>query len=164
MIIAMDTYYNQSEAITAVVGFEHWTDKQSCFEEAFSYKLAVGDYVPGQFYQRELPPLLNAFERLSHQPTACIIDGYVWLDENYRPGLGAHLYEAIERRIPVIGIAKTEFKGAPGTHVIRGRSKKPLYVSAVGIYIDPSHLIQSMHGENRIPVLIKRADSLSRSA
>ena len=41
-----------------------------------------------------------------------IIDGYVWLDAHHRPGLGAILHEALTRRVPVVGVAKTMFGDA----------------------------------------------------
>jgi deoxyribonuclease V len=47
--------------------------------------------------------------------------------------------------------------------VTRGHSLSPLYVSAAGMHLsDAMHHIQEMHGEFRIPTLLKRVDQLSR--
>jgi deoxyribonuclease V len=73
-------------------------------------------YRPGQFYLRELPPLLavlDGFGRLD----LLVIDGYVDLDPDGRPGLGAHLYAALGA--PVVGVAKSAFAAA--THAIAVR-------------------------------------------
>jgi deoxyribonuclease V len=92
-----------------------------------------------------------------------IIDGYVWLGAQ-RPGLGAHLYESLQRRAAVIGVAKTRFvRAEPARMVLRGRSRSPLYVTAAGMDLaEAASHIRAMHGPYRIPTLLKRADQLSR--
>ena len=115
-------------------------------------------YEPGRFYQRELPYLLGALARFT--PQLVVIDGNVWL-ANHTPGLGARLHAEIG--VPVVGVAKNPFRGAPAIAVVRGASAKPLHVTAVGI--DPqlaADRVRAMHGEFRIPTLLKRADSLAR--
>jgi deoxyinosine 3'endonuclease (endonuclease V) len=52
------------------------------------------EYVPGQFYKRELPLLRAVIDNLPSRPSMLIIDGYVWLGATDAPGLGAHLFEA----------------------------------------------------------------------
>ena len=92
-----------------------------------------------------------------------IIDGYVLLGAQ-RPGLGAHLHEALGRQVAIIGVAKTKFvRAGPVELVLRGRSRSPLFVTAVGMDVAAaaSH-IRTMHGPYRIPTLLKRADQLSR--
>ncbi len=42
-----------------------------------------------------------------------IIDGYVWLEEPKIFGLGMYLYEALNRKYPIIGVAKSRFKNTP---------------------------------------------------
>ncbi|MCB9920642.1 MAG: hypothetical protein H6822_00590 [Planctomycetaceae bacterium] len=64
----------------------------------------------------------------------------------------------------IIGVAKTRFATATSeVEVFRGTSQRPLFVSAAGI---DQHIaadsIRRMHGENRIPTLLKRVDTLSR--
>jgi deoxyribonuclease V len=91
-----------------------------------------------------------------------VVDGYVWLGER-TPGLGAHLYEALRWRVPVVGVAKARYAGAPAEEVQRGGSRRPLYITAAGI--DPrtaARYVQSMHGAYRIPTLLRRVDQLCR--
>jgi hypothetical protein len=94
-----------------------------------------------------------------------IVDGYVWLGPGNRPGLGAHLYKALYEKIPVIGVAKSIYSGATSARpVLRGRSRRPLYVTAAGMdsLVAAEH-VRTMHGPHRIPALLKRADELCRS-
>lgn len=120
-------------------------------------------YEPGEFYRRELPALravLAGVDGLGQ----LIIDGYVDLDATGRPGLGAHAHA--EFGVPVIGVAKTAFHTA--THaipVLRGRSARPLYVTAIGLSLaDAADQVRTMTGRFRLPDAIRRADALGRSA
>jgi deoxyribonuclease V len=78
-------------------------------------------------------------------------------------GLGAHLYEALGKKVPVIGVAKTPFKGAPHLEIFRGSSKSALYITAIGIeaVIAAEH-VKKMHGPFRIPTVLRKADHLAR--
>jgi deoxyribonuclease V len=105
---------------------------------------------------------MSVLARVSDPLETIVVDGYVWLEEG-KHGLGAHLYEALGRRVPVVGVAKTRFVGAAAKAVQRGSSRRPLYVSAAGI--DPriaARHIQSMHVAYRIPTLLRRVDQLCR--
>ena len=67
--------------------------------------------------------------------------------------------------IPVIGVAKTGFQGADvvAEAVLRGKSERPLWVTAEGIEVDrAARWIRQMHGPHRIPTLLKRVDRLCR--
>ena len=80
------------------------------------------------------------------------------------PGLGKHLYDALDQAIPVVGIAKNNLPTTPDhLAVCRGGSITPFYVTSVGIDPDDAkkHLL-SMHGDFRIPVMLKRADQIAR--
>jgi deoxyribonuclease V len=98
------------------------------FAEIVAEKTAVvadvAPYVPGQFLRRELPPLRAVLSGIAGIELL-VIDGYVDLDPDGRPGLGAHAHA--EFGFPVIGVAKTAF--ATATHaipVLRGRATRPL--------------------------------------
>jgi len=97
-------------------------------------------------------------------PSTIVIDGYVTLNSEGRKGLGAHLSDALEGAIPVIGVGKTAFQGSlHAAEVYRGTSQRPLYVTASGIRKETAAAsIKSMHGAHRIPALLKLADQLSR--
>jgi deoxyribonuclease V len=101
---------------------------------------AIEPYEPGSFFRRELPCLLSMLRLPPSLPEIVVVNGYVWLPSPLRPGLGAYLYEALGRRAPVIGIAKTAFAGAHSceavARVFRGDSRNPLFVTAVGIELE----------------------------
>jgi deoxyribonuclease V len=121
----------------------------------------VAPYVPGQFLRRELPPLRAVLEGVT-EIELLVIDGYVDLDPDGRPGLGAHVHA--EFGVPVIGVAKTPF--ATATHaipVVREPAIRPLYVTAAGIPLaNAAELVRLMSGKFRLPDALRRVDALSR--
>lgn len=163
MIACTDVDYRAGEAVAGCVLFGDWQDAHSADEIVVRVQ-QVESYQPGHFFKRELPCLLEVLARVTCALEAVIVDGYVWLNEEQRPGLGAYLYRALMERIPVIGVAKTRFaQGAPSLPVCRGRSKRPLYVSAAGINLSEAAAnIKAMHGPFRIPTLLGRVDRLCR--
>jgi deoxyribonuclease V len=121
----------------------------------------VKTYRPGEFYQRELPPLRAVLKGLAGLGLL-VIDGYADLDPAGRPGLGAHAHR--EFAVPVIGVAKSAFRTA--THaipVLRGTSARPLFVTAAGMpQADAAELVRLMTGRFRVPDALRRADELAR--
>ncbi|MCG3154810.1 MAG: hypothetical protein DKINENOH_01406 [bacterium] len=49
-------------------------------------------------------------QQLKQLPEFIVIDGYVYLDGNQKPGFGKHLYEALEEKSIIIGVAKSRLK------------------------------------------------------
>ena len=123
---------------------------------------AVEPYRSGKLYLRELPPL-RAVIPAADELALIVVDGYVDLDPDGRPGLGARVHA--EFGVPVIGVAKTAFQTA--THaasVLRGQSTRPLYVTAAGMTIaDAAVLVTEMAGRFRVPDALKRVDQLARA-
>ncbi len=163
MIIVLDVAYTESSAHVAGVVFEDWTS----YEAIQDYTLKIYDiaeYESGQFYKRELPCLLALLKEIKEPVECIVIDGYVTLGEDQHRGLGLYLYEALNCEIPVIGVAKNAFKGTPNRcEVFRGKSDKPLYVTATGIELElAKNNVKNMHGKFRIPELLKAVDRLSR--
>jgi deoxyribonuclease V len=162
MIAAFDVQYLNDDATTACVCFDNWTDSVST-QDFVETTHNIAPYESGKFYKRELPCLISLLNKHNLQPEIIVIDGYVWLDEN-RMGLGGHLYNELNGEIPVVGVAKTKFK----THskvkeVFRGNSQTPLYVSSVGIDLKEAvQNVEKMHGEFRLPTLLKKVDQLCR--
>lgn len=160
--LCLDVDYRDDRVVTACVGFSDWSDSEPAFETTRESEGAPAPYESGQFYRREMPYLLELLAALDVSPTLLILDGFVWLDGE-RPGLGARLSEALRGACPVIGVAKRPFVGASrAVPVMRGSSQVPLFVSAIGIALDEAaRCIAGMHGEHRVPTLLKRVDQLS---
>ncbi len=163
MIACVDVDYRDDEAQAACVLLRDWADADSA---GFHVERIAGaaPYQPGQFYRRELPCLLAVLAKVKDPLDAVVVDGYVWLRDR-TPGLGAHLYEALGRAVPIIGVAKTRFASAPSEAVIRGTSRRPLFVTAAGMEpADAADRVRRMHGPFRIPTLLKKVDQLCRQA
>jgi len=163
LIACLDVGYKEQYAIAACVAISEWTDMSTSAECAVRIE-AIQEYKPGEFYTRALPCLMSVLDKLDCDLRCVVIDGYVWLDASRRPGLGSHLFEALGQQIPVIGVAKTAFKGSEhALALLRGNSSRPLYITSVGIAKEAAAAhIASMHGENRMPSVLKRVDQLSR--
>lgn len=96
---------------------------------------------------------------------AIIADGHVYIDNNKKYGLCGYLWEALDQKIPIIGVAKRSFKGNEKVcqPVFRGTSKNPLYVSSIGTNLsDAAAKVAAMHGAFRIPDVLKQVDRLTR--
>src|SRR5262245_38784907 len=117
MLACTDTYYSNNGSRTALVLFETWTDAAAARELVSERQVDSADYVPGEFYRRELPCILSVLSPALSEIETIVIDGYVALDKNGRKGLGAHLYEALDEAVNVIGVAKTSFAGNDGIEV-----------------------------------------------
>lgn len=166
MILAVDVHYrSDSTASAAGVLFREW-HSDTADQVVMHHVGQVAPYRPGFFFERELPCLLALIAKLDTRPDLVIIDGYVWLGADHRPGLGAHLHAALVGAIPVIGIAKTRFhETPPNTEIFRGLSSRPLFVTAVGIEADAAkNSIRSMHGPHRTPTMLSVVDHACREA
>ncbi|MBX7223189.1 MAG: endonuclease V [Blastocatellia bacterium] len=164
LIACMDVDYRKQGAVAACILFDTWT-AATPVDEFVKFLTEVEPYEPGKFYKRELPCLMALLEPVKDQLELVIVDGYVWLQDEQTPGLGAKLWEALGKTIPVIGVAKTKFHtaGEIAVEVMRGESKNPQFVTAVGIAPEvAARHIQEMYGEHRIPVMLKRVDRLCR--
>jgi deoxyribonuclease V len=159
MLCCVDVDYQPAGVTAACVGFTSWIDALATIELVMRSVEPPQPYEPGAFAKRELPYLQRLIERMP-QLDAILVDAYVWLAPD-RPGLGKILHDACG--IPVIGVAKTRFESATSLEVVRGDSTRPLYVTAVGFdEAAAAEHVRTMHGEFRIPALIKRADTLAR--
>ena len=162
MKCCLDVDYRADHAVAAGLLFAEWGDATPT-QELVARIDQIEPYVPGQFYRRELPCLLAVLSKSPTPVDLIVVDGYVWLDAREKPGLGAHLYTALENKIPVVGVAKKPFHSAAAQEVCRTGSDKPLYVTAVGITIaEAAAAVAQMHGDHRIPTLLKRVDQLCR--
>jgi deoxyribonuclease V len=160
LIACLDVHYpSLGGARAAVVAFESWSSPTASVAHVVEIA-EVAPYEPGAFYKRELPCLLAALERLEEKPDVVIVDAHVWLGPD-RPGLGARLLEASKVRT-VVGVAKTRFTGAPAVALLRGASATPLYVDECGERVGAPDRIREMHGNYRVPTLLRFVDQLCR--
>ena len=152
-------------------------------EQATAAGRAAFPYLPGLLAFRELPPVLEALERLSALPDLVVCDGY-GIAHPRRFGLACHL--GVLTGIPAFGVAKTPFGFAhdePGTRrgdrtplrdgdevvgrALRTREGvKPVFVSvghAVSLENACAHTLH-LASRYRLPETTRRADRLCRDA
>lgn len=163
MLLAFDAHYTDQASKLVAASFHRWQDAAPAKLHTWQSG-AAAEYQPGQFYLREMPLILQALQDFDlSQLEAIIVDGYVYLDANGRPGLGGHLYQALGGAVPVIGVAKSYFRDTNAEAVLRGASKKPLYVTAYGMpqEVAANHL-HSMAGPYRMPDILAAVDQRSK--
>ncbi|RQO76693.1 endonuclease V [Pedobacter sp. KBW01] len=165
MILSFDTYYYENKAKTVCLAFENWKtmDDFSVYCEILE---DIEEYIPGEFYRRELPCILSLLKKIRFEKIEMIVvDGFVFLDDNDKLGLGGHLYKQLEEKVPIIGVAKTNFASIVKNkrELKRGDSQNPLFITSIGLNIDKAvEYIASMAGDYRIPKLLKHLDSLTK--
>ena len=163
MILAVDVDYRDNhQASVAGILFDDWRDTQPKAVVTTTVE-GVASYQSGQFYKRELPCIVALLAKIDQPLDGIVVDGYVFLGAS-KKGLGAYLYEHLDHALPIIGVAKSPFKGiSEETFLYRGKSKKPLYITAVGMDLSQAkEAIKTMAGEFRIPFLLKEADRICR--
>jgi deoxyribonuclease V len=187
--IAIDTYYYKDRAKTVGVIFNEWTDDSP--EKIITSWLSsdkYGPYIPGEFYKRELPCIMNLLDKVPDilDYDAIILDGLARLpiinESDPVEGLGVHLEKALDEKYPnfrnnnphdkdkiygpaIIGVAKSPFSGCDKDSGIvklyRGQAKTPLYINTTWFKESASKAgenIKSMAGDYRIPKLLKILD------
>lgn len=166
MLLALDVHYREQIAKSVGVLFE-WED-MSPKEVIVDYVDDIAEYIPGAFYKRELPCLLKVIKQVDLKNIeAIIIDGYVYIDNDYKYGLGGFLWESLGKQIPVIGLAKTSFFSNKDTvkKIFRGDSKKPLFVSGIGCNVDDMvERTKNMKGNYRVPNVLKELDIITKES
>ena len=161
MKLAIDVYYIENRAKSVCLAFEDWKDEKP--QETYIENLeGIEAYVPGSFYKRELPCILAVLKQVDLTTVDCIVvDGFVILDDEGKHGLGAYLYESLDQKIPIIGVAKRGFHNNEKNvrKVLRGESLNPLFVTSIGVDLDwAAEKVKNMHGAHRFPSLLKILD------
>lgn len=167
MILAFDTYYFKDKAKTVCLTFTDWVDSKpvKIYEEVID---GIAEYESGLFYKRELPcilSLLNKIELNIKYIKTIIIDGFVILNDQNKLELGGYLFNELDSKIPVIGVAKSGFhKNRQNVKVLlRGDSKKPLFITSLGMDLESAlNNIKSMHGNFRMPTLLQMLDTKTK--
>ena len=167
--LILDVHYKEgqeTDAVTATVaGIRFEGIKQSRILNEYTVEVNdVAPYESGQFYKREMPCLLALINQIDEPFDVIIIDGYVLLDSVGKAGLGKYLYDHLANTKPIIGIAKNHFYDITEDYAVwRGISKRPLYVTSIGINITTAKkMVSEMEGEHRIPKMVTYVDKLGR--
>lgn len=165
MILAFDTYYFDNKAKTVCLEFAEWNENKN-FKVHTEIIDNVEEYIPGEFYKRELPCIISLLNKIDLKNIeAIIVDGFVYLDDDKKYGLGGYLYEKLNKEIPIIGVAKTNFASIEKNKkpLFRGDSIKPLFITSIGIDLEEAfQKVESMAGEFRMPTLLKELDRLTK--
>lgn len=165
MILAFDTYYFDNKAKTVCLEFENWNEDKN-FKVHTEIIENVSEYIPGEFYKRELPCIISLLNQMDFENIeAIIVDGFVYLDDDKKYGLGGRLYEKLNKKVPIIGVAKTNFASIEKDKkpLLRGDSAKPLFVTSIGIDLEEAfQKVETMAGEFRMPTLLKELDRLTK--
>lgn len=164
MLLAVDVDYSDTQACVGGVLFQAW-NSTSLARQVTVQVSGIAPYVPGQFYMREMPCILALLEIIEDPLDAIIIDGYVTLGADEHAGMGQHLWRALGKTLPIVGVAKTEFVGTGvGKRVYRNGSSRALFVTAAGMSLDDAKThVQNLHGRHRVPEFLKAADTLCRA-
>lgn len=167
MLLAIDVYYKENEAKAKIVAVLFNPEDEIPQGIVVDQIIGIKDYVSGEFYKRELPCIESILQKINlNDIEAVIIDGHIYVDDDDGTfGLGGYTWESLDRKIPVIGVAKNSFFRNKNTvkEVFRGESKKPLYVSSIGIDLDIAiNLIKDMKGNYRIPTILKELDRITK--
>jgi deoxyribonuclease V len=164
MILAIDVHYKETYAKAVGVLFQ-WEDEIPRKIITTIVK-EVAEYESGQFYKRELPCILQLLEKIDlSKIEAIIVDGHVYTSNDKTFGLGSHLHQALNKKLPIIGVAKKSFINTEEVSfpINRGESKVPLYVSTIDYAIENAiENIKKMKGKYRIPSILQILDTESK--
>jgi len=159
MLLAFDAHYTDTSSRLVAAEFHAWTDAAPARLHVWESG-AAAEYQPGRFYLREMPLIVGALQDFDLTSIdAIIVDSYVYLNDQGRLGLGGHLYRELGERIPVVGVAKSYFRDTNAEAVLRGESKKPLYVTAYGMtQAEAADHVRAMAGPYRMPEVLAAVD------
>lgn len=171
MILAIDVYYEEDKYKAVGICFKDWKDinPSKVYIKEVPLEKDIQEYIPGQFYKRELQPVLSIVQLYQKEekeyPEIIVVDGFVTLKNNEgeeSKGLGEKLKESLNNpNIKVVGVAKNKYGRCDEISglVYRGKSRRPLYVQPP----EYAQKIQEMKGEYRIPTLLKRLDKYTKN-
>jgi deoxyribonuclease V len=165
VILAVDVAYSGSSGVAAGVLLRDWSDVAPSREIVVRIP-HVEDYVPGEFFRRELPCIEAVLQEIGEPLECVVVDGYVTLGDPPHDGLGAVLWNRLGQHVPVIGVAKSKYLGVPQeAFLLRGGSNRPLFVTAAGMTTgEAKRRVFSMAGAHRLPDMLKYVDGVTRRA
>jgi len=185
LIAGADVEYDkESDLITGAIVVLDRNTLEVVAHATHSMKVAF-PYVPGLFSFREMPPLLQAYEKLTKKPDLLICDGH-GIAHPRKFGLACHM--GVTLNLPSIGCGKSRLIGRyvqPAGHrgaaadllaeesnevigaVLRTQADiNPVFVS-IGHKIDirtASDIVLEMAREYRLPETTRIADQYARTA
>ena len=174
MLLALDSYYKDDICNTSLIVFNK-EESKTIYADTI-YTKVTSDYIPGEFYKRELPGIKKILKKfIKEQPElwsqihAVIVDSYITLKVGDKEwdGLGAYVnkfLDKIKQHKIIYGVAKSKFGECDeiSCKVYRGKSKNPLYVQTTSAPKVAGYHVLYMHGKYRIPTMLKEVDRLSR--
>ena len=164
MKLAVDVHYDSDGALGAAVAFDEWDAPEA--SRTFTSRLAhvAPKAARGELDLRDLPCLLQLLREHALEPDVIVIGGFVHVDAKETPGLGRHLYDALEGRTAIIGVSKTSMHDLPSQfEVLREEEARPLIVTCVGIDLGAAKAsLRAMHGKRRVPTLLKLVARITR--
>lgn len=172
-------YSKATDMLVAVMLAFSWPGLQ-LLESAHHIAEVSFPYIPGLLSFREVPPLLETYRKLEHQPDLLLCDGQ-GMAHPRKFGFATHL--GICLQIPTVGCAKSRLCGEHEPLTLRKGFSKPLlldgeqvgfvYCSRSGvkpIYISPGYLsdmessrklVSKCIGRYRIPEPLRLAHNLA---
>ena len=111
MKIVINVGYDENKANSASLSFQNQDDSSPTDSKKILLENIAG-YEPGKFYLRELPCILASLNQYDlDKVDMIIVDGFVWLNSEKKPGLGAYLFEKLEKKIRSLVQRKESFMG-----------------------------------------------------
>ena len=176
MIIALDTYYYDGYSYTVGGVFDSWTAEKASYYVTSKRDCIDAEYETGELFKRELPCIMQCLSLVNlDNIDTIIVDGFVWLSDDGKAliaGLGQKLHESLlflrGKDITVVGVAKNPYHvKIPNCFEVKHglESNKPLYVTCSNPdYAEHySVLVGRMHGDYRIPTILKAVDTKTRT-
>jgi deoxyribonuclease V len=153
LIAGTDVSYSrigkESTAVAGIVIMEYGT--WNVVEEVYAIKDITFPYIPGLLSFRELPVLMEAYEKVQKCPDIWLVDG-AGIAHPRRLGLASHFGVTINE--PTIGVAKSRLTGTHEEVPLAKGSRVSLYDGAevIGavlrsrtnvrpLYISPGHMV-----------------------
>lgn len=153
LIAGTDVSYSrigkETTAVAGIVVMEYGT--WNVMEQVYAVKDITFPYIPGLLSFRELPVLMDAYEKVQNRPDIWLVDG-AGIAHPRRLGLASHFGVTINE--PTIGVAKSRLTGTHEDVPLAKGSKVPLYdgPEVIGtvlrsrtnvrpLYISPGHMV-----------------------
>lgn len=144
LIAAADVSFNRhSPTVYAIWIVMTWPDLE-IVERASSIMDVEFPYIPGLLSFRELPPLLSAWETLTHKPDVVIMDGQ-GIAHPRRVGIATHF--GLVSDVPTIGCAKNVLIGSyqEPERIAGSESKLTLGNEQIGVVIRTKNNVRPVY-------------------